>query len=1024
MSKHKVHLLSTSPVKAMPVLRPTRDKQSTPEMTLEDHVLLRLILNPNEDDLNIVLGRDIKAAQKFLLEQIQMVLSEHISTPIAWHDFSLSNLNHGELMDLPMVSTGGIINFQGMLKDQIKKPILEQLNQHRLALEISAQEVSKTIEPIRAQSAETLTLDEIKQATKYGKGFVKTVQAFNDYLVSIDYQLRLTGTTPLVEDIHETFISTFEQESSKVIAELSALIEAKQQQIYAYIENGFDQSDDLLQVLELQAASKKAESDVKIILHLTALLETILEFSSDNDSEALSLALEHQAIAKRCQYALKMFLCAKNIDALLIEIDAIKTEVEGETALIPDVLDKAIALFKDVKKIAELAELEEEPLFDGGLLPLIKPWIASQYQYAKAFIDTLGALSEVKKKTPGTSDTVQSMVLSEPFSSATSTIPEASHPVADDQDDQRSDAMSTADESLSVDDELNGVYRPYKETSLFTFSEAVSGLLMQQQRDRLFKVPSASYEGAIISSKDYQTELNRRTLMALYQQYLEADRARRQAQTTADTYEQPNTEEQGHIPAEATVPMNTDVPDEQDDSAREEQSLGSTDASFAAEGSHADALEQDHESAIDAHQPEDYSEGASLASTASDAVAGLSAEEVENDLSDALDAKEDDSEDAATLAENMSVHSTDIEQHPSDTREEDTEADPRQALHLKMHAIALQVKKVEQASEQIKQLKDHRPQADTQEGDPRQRLMEAEKAFESCKKESTLAMQELSAIHASDPQFLQTLQAKGSVSVTDRLRRAYHEAEGSLKAIRLQCKATHRMQSAGYNYVDYFVDVVVKRGETPQQVLKTDGSGQANLQLQAGSSCSKIETFKGVILEDGDVIRSTGFFKNENQADVVGILEQTKDNIVKDLTTDQLSEEQWSLMAVKQAKMLLMNYNPSDGPIEIHGSNKKQADRVYAALLLLTEKQPVQIMSFVLGHEEPQERFFIPKSYTHRAFIQSKLAKDVIRSTGLEKATLYVKASLEDFKASKALNLQLDQTERLDDKDHLMRLTP
>ena len=69
-------------------------------------------------------------------------------------------------------------------------------------------------------------------------------------------------------------------------------------------------------------------------------------------------------------------------------------------------------------------------------------------------------------------------------------------------------------------------------------------------------------------------------------------------------------------------------------------------------------------------------------------------------------------------------------------------------------------------------------------------------------------------------------------------------------------------------------------------------------------------------------------------------LEQDKSGKVVDRSSPDLSVEAKQIAALKQAQMLLNNYDPRKGDIVIRGRDKEQAERIYAAVLHFVKNDP------------------------------------------------------------------------------------
>ncbi len=99
---------------------------------------------------------------------------------------------------------------------------------------------------------------------------------------------------------------------------------------------------------------------------------------------------------------------------------------------------------------------------------------------------------------------------------------------------------------------------------------------------------------------------------------------------------------------------------------------------------------------------------------------------------------------------------------------------------------------------------------------------------------------------------------------------------------------------------------------------------------------SQTTTFKGVALNEKVVIRSAKLFDRAEQQ--VGVLKQTHDGKVSNLSTDNLTDAQMAQVALKQVQMLLSHYSPDKGNVILRGYDKEMGKKVYAALLLVAQE--------------------------------------------------------------------------------------
>lgn len=161
----------------------------------------------------------------------------------------------------------------------------------------------------------------------------------------------------------------------------------------------------------------------------------------------------------------------------------------------------------------------------------------------------------------------------------------------------------------------------------------------------------------------------------------------------------------------------------------------------------------------------------------------------------------------------------------------------------------------------------------------------------------------------------------------------------------------------------YFHDQLVKKGQEPALEHWEEDELSIRAQRQTAPLYELVE------IQKGDFIHSTAQFDKEGGAPgekVVGKLVQDHTGRVINKTKDPLSVEQQCILALRQAEMILNNYNPTDKDkqtilIEGNASNATQGKRLIAALLLLKEQpgyhdklKDIQIVSNVPGCELPK----------------------------------------------------------------------
>lgn len=156
--------------------------------------------------------------------------------------------------------------------------------------------------------------------------------------------------------------------------------------------------------------------------------------------------------------------------------------------------------------------------------------------------------------------------------------------------------------------------------------------------------------------------------------------------------------------------------------------------------------------------------------------------------------------------------------------------------------------------------------------------------------------------------------------------------------------------------------------------------------------------YQKVQLEKDDIIRAEATFPHKSSAPVATTalapitarLEQDHQGKVSDVTADadyaKLSDEQKSLVALKQAKMVLDNYEPGrTKEIVVSGGdvNLDKANRVYAALLYLKRENPkldgIAIISRVNGCEVPKN-MLVPDFVLRNRFIEEHFSGHLIQN--------------------------------------------
>lgn len=153
--------------------------------------------------------------------------------------------------------------------------------------------------------------------------------------------------------------------------------------------------------------------------------------------------------------------------------------------------------------------------------------------------------------------------------------------------------------------------------------------------------------------------------------------------------------------------------------------------------------------------------------------------------------------------------------------------------------------------------------------------------------------------------------------------------------------------------------------------------------LNRGDSIVSIATFPEVLPQPA----SAGQPPVLHQPAKEGRIEKDDMGRVTDrtLATANLTPEQKSLMALKQARMMLDGYKLEDGPIMIRGKDAEQANRVCAALLNINKN--LQIESYVPKCEVPTKGWFNSTADIDQ-YIEDHLGK--LPSTLVQKESLSV----------------------------------
>jgi len=151
--------------------------------------------------------------------------------------------------------------------------------------------------------------------------------------------------------------------------------------------------------------------------------------------------------------------------------------------------------------------------------------------------------------------------------------------------------------------------------------------------------------------------------------------------------------------------------------------------------------------------------------------------------------------------------------------------------------------------------------------------------------------------------------------------------------------------------------------------------------------------YKGVQLGKDECIRAYIDFND----DKCGLLKQNARGKVTDMSSNNLDESQKITVAIEQAKMLMSNLRPGNGSIIIRGKDPADANRVFAALLLLKGASPhfkkVEIKSFVVGCEGPTGVFDTESRFIkrHLGAMPAELRAEIKQEAGELNKALFSK---------------------------------
>ncbi len=154
-----------------------------------------------------------------------------------------------------------------------------------------------------------------------------------------------------------------------------------------------------------------------------------------------------------------------------------------------------------------------------------------------------------------------------------------------------------------------------------------------------------------------------------------------------------------------------------------------------------------------------------------------------------------------------------------------------------------------------------------------------------------------------------------TVPVVEELKAAQQQASG----------APENPPAKNNDQLSMFKDTLEFKGGSGNAPAQ-DASSVA--QQQAGSV-----NFKNVKLDKDYIIQSKADFG----AGHVGILQQDHTGKVTNVSTGNLTDDQKTLVARKQAQMLMNSFDPNKGDIVINGKNPEMVNKVYEAMRLLKQ---------------------------------------------------------------------------------------
>ncbi|EHL30233.1 hypothetical protein LDG_7742 [Legionella drancourtii LLAP12] len=183
-----------------------------------------------------------------------------------------------------------------------------------------------------------------------------------------------------------------------------------------------------------------------------------------------------------------------------------------------------------------------------------------------------------------------------------------------------------------------------------------------------------------------------------------------------------------------------------------------------------------------------------------------------------------------------------------------------------------------------------------------------------------------------------------------------------------------------------------------------------------------------------EVVYKGDFLKNDQvivaEAEIapgkILYLEQNKTGKVVDRSTANLNTDEKQVAALKQAQMLLNNYDPSKGRIVIRGRDKEQAERLYAAVLYFIKNDPeikkrMESPRWILPSTYSPEKLmrcttpgFVPPKTISSGFIAKKLPiiktldKEQLEVLSVDKRAVVEESIMQTNKAIDVVKTQKD----------------